>query len=308
MRLRIATICAWLLLTLSAVAQTYNRGTVVRNANIYISPDSNSSRLGDVGRGREVIILETTRNWMRVQANVTEERTIGGWLLSKGVITASTPDGDKIIYGEAVDSEDQGSRRRGRRGAAQDAMRLYYRLYEIFPNSPLAGESLYRAADIRWQLDREDIMTKPSAKEQDAFLRGEIEERWMKEVMKKFPGSKWADLASFHLLDNKMCGDWQGVSKCPEKEAGIYEKYANEHPQSAKAAEALYDAAWRYSALIEIYKTEDNQKKSEESKARASALAQKIASQFPQTDWGARAQRLLYLVQQGIPTYGNVEE
>jgi outer membrane protein assembly factor BamD (BamD/ComL family) len=67
----------------------------------------------------------------------------------------------------------------------------------------------------------------------------------------------------------------------------------------------LYDAAWRLSALIEIYKTEDQQKKSDESKAKAIAVAQKVVTQYPQSDWGARAQRLLYLIDQGIPTFGN---
>lgn len=293
---------------ISVRAQTYAHGALVRSANIYISPDTTSAKLGEVGRGREIIILETPRGWLHVQANVTEERTIAGWILDKGVILASTPNGDRILYGEAVDSEDQATRRRGRKGADRDAMRLYYRVYELFPSSPSAGEALYRAADIRWQVDKADVMSKPSAREQDAFLRGEIDERLMKEVIKKFPGSRWADLASFQLLDNKVCGDWQGVAKCPEKEASMFEKYANEHPQSAKAAEALYAAAWRYSALIEIYKTDNDSKKSEESKTKAIALSQKIVSQFGQNDWGARAQRLLFLIQQNIPTYGNVEE
>ena len=44
--------------------------------------------------------------------------------------------------------------------------------------------------------------------------------------------------AAYHLLDNKLCGDWQGESKCPEREAEVYEKYADEHPQSPVAAEA----------------------------------------------------------------------
>jgi hypothetical protein len=67
----------------------------------------------------------------------------------------------------------------------------------------------------------------------------------------------------------------------------------------------LYDAAWRRSALIEIYKTEPNLKKSAESKGRAIALAQKIVSQYGQSDWALRAQRLIFYIQQGIPTYGN---
>jgi len=125
--------------------------------------------------------------------------------------------------------------------------------------------------------------------------------------MKKFKGSKWADLAAFHLIDNKLCGDWQGTSKCPAKEAEMYEKYAKERPNSPAVAEALYGAAWRQSALIEIYKTEDQAKKSEESRAKAIALAER-ASEASQGDWAARAQRLLYLIQQGVPTYGNAEQ
>jgi outer membrane protein assembly factor BamD (BamD/ComL family) len=148
-------------------------------------------------------------------------------------------------------------------------------------------------------------MSRPSARQQEAFLREGMEEKYFKEVMKKFPGTRWADMAAFQLLDNKLCGEWQGASKCPEKEADLYLKYAKDHPQSPKTPEALYDAAWRYAALIEIYKTETEQKKSDEARSRALTLAQQVASQYPQSDWGARAQTLLYKVQQGIPTYGN---
>ena len=183
-------------------------------------------------RGREIIVLETSREWAHVQANLTEERTITGWVLDKGVVRASTPNGDKILFGEAVDSEDQASRRHGRNGAAQDAMRLYYRVADYFPTSPLAGEAMYRSADIRWQLEKADVASRPSSRERESFLREGMEEKYMKEVIKKFPGTKWADLAAFHLIDNKLCGDWQGSSKCPVKEAEIYEKYATEHPQS----------------------------------------------------------------------------
>jgi outer membrane protein assembly factor BamD (BamD/ComL family) len=139
-------------------------------------------------------------------------------------------------------------------------------------------------------------------------MREAMEEKYMKEVIKKFPGTKWADLAAFHLIDNKLCGDWQGSSKCPVKESEMYEKYVAEHPQSPAVAEALYDAAWRWSALIEIYKTEEEPKKSVEAKAKATTLAQKAAAQPGSGDWGARAQRLAYFIEQGIPTYGNVTQ
>jgi hypothetical protein len=293
------------------------RATVIRVASLYVSPDTKSAKMREIERGRELVIMETIPNWVHVEATLgvtattTEDQVsqvVTGWILDKGVVRSSLADGDRILFGEAIDSEDQASQRNGRRGAAQDALRLYYRAAEYFPKSPLAAESMYRSADIRWQIDRSDVMSRPSAKEQEAFLRGGMNEQFMKEVMKKFPGTKWADLAAFHLIENKLCGDWLGASKCPMKEAETYENYVKDHPQSPAVAEALYDAAYRWAALIEIYKTEEQAKKSDESKAKALALAHRVVEQFPQGDWGARAQRLLYLLDQGVPTYGNTQE
>ena len=294
------------------------RGTLVHEETIRVSPGAETAKLGEAGRGHELIIIDSSRDWSHVEAILREAakdadeddeaaqgKTITGWVLTKALVSMNTPNGDKIVFGEAVSSEDEASRRRGRRDAAQEAMRLYYRVYDLFPNSPLAAEGLYRAADIRWQMERADIMTRPSARERDAYMRGQMDEEWMKLVMKKFPGTKWADLAAFRLLENKLCGDWQSASKCPEKEAEMYEKYAKEHDQSPAAPQALYEAAWRQSALIEIYKTEANQKKSEAAKARALDLAQRIVSQYGQSQWALRASSLLYYIQQGIVTYGN---
>jgi outer membrane protein assembly factor BamD (BamD/ComL family) len=297
------------------------RGTLVHEENIRVSPSTEAAKLGEAGRGRELIILETSHDWVQVEAilrppsheeGATEEeeegKAVTGWVSAKAFVSATTQDGDRIIFGEAADSEDQASRRRGRRDAAQDAMRLYYRIYDLMPTSPLAAQALYRAADIRWQIERADVMTRPSARQREAYLRGQMQEEWMKLVIKKYPSTKWADLAAFRMIDNKLCGEWEGLSKCPDKEADLYESYAKEHPQSPAAPEALYDAAWRRSALIEIYRTELNQKKSAESKDRALALAQKIVSQYGQSDWALRAQRLIFYVQQGIPTYGNATD
>jgi len=304
---RCSPVLLFLLLVPATLVAAAVRGTTIRVAPIYLSPDTTSAKLADVDRGREVIILDTSSNgnWAHVEANLTEERTVSGWMQNKGLILPSTPDGDKILFGEAVDAEDQASQRGGRRYAAQDALRLYGEIEEIFPQSPLAGEGMYRSADIRWQLEKVDVMSLPSAKEQDPYMRRGMNEDYFKKVMKKFPGTKWAHLAAFHLIDNKLCGDWQGQSKCPQKEAEIYENYAKDYPQSPAAPEALFQAAYRWSALIEIYKTEDNQKKTEEAKSRAIVDAQKAMSQAGQSDWGPRSQRLLFMVQQGIPTYGN---
>src|SRR6266496_3812082 len=281
------------------------RAASIRVTGLYLSPDASSTKLADIDRGREVIYLESSGEWVHVEANLTEERTVTGWTPSKGLIQSTTPDGDKILFGEAVDAEDQASQRNGRRYAAQDALRLYAEVAELFPQSPLAGEAMYRAADIRWQIEKTDVMSLPSAKEQESYLRKGMNEDYFKKVIKKFPNTKWAYLSAFHFIDNKLCGDWQGQSKCPAKEAEIYEKYAAEYPQSPAAAQALFQAAYRWSALIEIYRTEEQQKKSDEAKGRAIAVAEKAIAQAGQSDWGPRARRLLYMVQQGIPTYGN---
>jgi len=310
----------WLLGLTSKPLTAAEHGTIIREAIIYLSPDTSSSKLGQAERGHEVVLLDKSPNYLHVEAmlgraNVpdpafvededADQKTITGWIRDEGVVWSSTPNGDRIIFGAAVDSEDEASRRHGRRGAAQDALRLYYRVYDIFPSSPLAAEALYRAADIRWQVEKADMLSRPSAHERDPIYRSGINEDQMRLVIKKFPGTKWADLAAFHFIDNKLCGEWQGSSKCPDKEADLYEKYVKEHPQSPAAPEALYDAAWRRAALIEIYKTEEDSKKSGKSREQAIALSQQLISQYPQSDWSSRGQMLLYLVQQGVPTYGN---
>jgi hypothetical protein len=283
-------------------------GIMVRFAQLYLSPDESSSKLAEVPLGREVIVLEQSRNWLHVLASITPEKDINGWIIDKGVIRPSTPDGDKILFGEGSASELIASTRGGRRGAADDARRLYYRVYDYFPKSDLAGEGLYRAADILWQVQAGDVNSRPSARAKDPSLHAEMDDQYMKLVIKKFPGTKWADLAAFHLLEPKRCGDWEGDEKCPEKEANMYEKYTAEHPNSPTAAESLYNAAWRYAALIEIYKNQNKAKQIDDSRARAKATCQAIITKYPQTDWAYRARTLVYLVDQQIPTYGNAIE
>jgi len=293
------------LLCAAATAQSApaERSVMVREAYVFLKPDSSSAKVATVERGREVAILAKSHEWVQVFA-MMPERQVSGWMLDKGIVRPTMPQGDTIIFGEAVDSEAEASRPHGRKDAAQDAMRLYYRLAEYFPNSPLAAEAFYRAADIRWQLDKADQSTRGSARAQKPDDRALLDEEWMKQVIKKYPHTPQADLAAYELLDNKMCGDWLAQAVCPERESAVYEKYVSEHPQSPKAAEALYNAAWRQAALIDIYRTSEEPKKSDGARARAAALAQRVISQYPQSDWAMRARRLLYMVEQGISVYG----
>jgi hypothetical protein len=291
-------------------------GTLVREATLYVSPGATSAKLLQVERGRDLVVLEQTNidngPWAKVFVTIVQgesQRDVTGWLPLKGVVTSSTPNGDQIIFGEAVDSEKQAEQRGGRKGAAQDAMRLYYRMWEFFPNSPLAGEALWRSADIRWQLEKADIMVRPSSRELDPDARNPVEDHWMKELEKKFPHTKWADLAAYNMIDNKLCGEWKGLAKCPEKESELYEHYAHEHPQSPKAAEALYNAAWRQAALVDIYRINNERDKSLAARKKAINISQEIASQYAQqSDWKARALDLIYKLEQNVPVYGSQTE
>jgi len=299
---------AFVLCASLAVAQQpekqVERGAPIRPLTIYIAPDTSSARLGEVPRGREAAVLEKSPGWAHVFVMNDQNKDVSGWVQDKGLVRATTPNGDKILFGEGVDAENEAMKRHGRKGADRDAARLYRRVLDYFPNSPLAPEAYYRSADIIWQMESVDVWTRSSAREEKPGMRARIDDEEMRKIKKKYPGTKWADLADWNMLDNKICGDWQGKSKCPEMETELYTKYADEHPKSPKTAEALYNAAWRQSTLVEIYKTEEEPGKSAGAKAKAIALGQRLVSAYPDSDWAMRATRLIYMVEQGLPTYG----
>jgi hypothetical protein len=300
------------------------RATVVRETILYVSPDKGAQKVGRITPGREMVIAEHSGKWYRVFANTDIEEAsqkdapifgrdaapppVSGWLEDKGVVTDSTPQGDIILYGEAATQEVAASERHSPPRAAQDARLLYRRLADFFPNSKLAPEGAWRAADIRWQFQKADAFSRPSAQEREAYLRERLDDDELKKIEKQYPHTKWADLAAFNRIDNQICGDWQGSEKCPEKESSIYEKYADEHPEGPKTAEALYNAVWRQAVLVDMYDADDNRKRSEDAKKHATALAARLQSQFATSDYAARAQSLVYKLEQGIPVYGNERE
>jgi TolA-binding protein len=286
----------------AAACSAAERGTVIREATLYAFPNTNTQKLAQVERGRDLTILEQSSAeggpWVKVsmpadqQAQVTRELT--GWVPAQALITVSTPNGDQIVFGEAVASERQAEERGGRKGAAEDAMRLYARVPELFPASPLAAEGLWRSADIRWQLAKANYLRSGA----------QLEEKYLNEVIAKYPQSKQAELAAYDLLEAKLCAEWRGLAECPEKESRLFEQYAHEHPQSPKAAEALYNAAWRQAALVDIYRIENKMTESEAARKKSTALAQEIAKQYPQGEWKPRATDLIYKLEKKIPIYG----
>jgi hypothetical protein len=292
-----------LALTMSAAsAADQEHATLIREETLYGSAGANAQKVGQVGRGSALTILERSQTdgqpWMKIsmaadqQAQVSKEAT--GWIPGKTVITASTANGDEIVFGQAVDSERQAEERGGRKGAAEDALRLYSRVPEIFPGSPLAAEAMWRAADIRWQLAKSDL----------ARAGKPLDGKYLTDVVAKFPQSKQAELAAYDLLDSQMCPEWRGMAECPTKESALYEQYAHEHPQSPKAAEALYNAAWRQAALTDIYRINNEREKGDAARKKGIALAQQVQSQQSDPDWKTRATDLVYKLENKIPIYG----
>jgi len=295
----------WLFLLVALPALAADIGVLIRPTPIYLAPDTTSQKLTTAQRGIEAALLERNQKFLHVTLLLPEGAQLTGWMLDKGAIFPSTPNGDHVLFGEAVESEAEASHRGGRKDAARDAYRLYSHLAEYFPNSPLAGDALYRAADIRWQMESADVWSRRSTKELPASLRSTVDEDEMKQVIKKFPHTKWADLADYHLVENKLCGDWLGKPDCPEKETNIYEEYVKNHPNSPKVQEALLKAAGRQAALIQIYTTDEQPGKVPGAKQRAAALAKRSFDAKPDSDDAQRAQRLLYMVEHDIATYGN---
>ena len=301
------------------------RATLVHPAFVYVSADDDAAHVAEVLPGHEVVVIEHNGAWVRVFANTDQADEQGdadkpefgaddaptpesGWIRDKGIVTPATGNGDAILYGTAANFEELAAQPHAPKDAAEEAHLLYRRVAEYFPNSPLAPEAAYRSADVRWQIDKADIATLPSAKEQEAYLRPQIFEGEMQKVMKNYPSSKFAALAAWDLLDNKLCGDWQGLPKCPEMEAGLYQRYADRYPDSPRAAQALYEAVYREGVLVAMYRIDDNRKRSEAAAANTQALAAELQQRYPQSDYAARGASIAYRVQQEIPVYGNDRE
>ena len=296
------------------------RATPLRVSWLYISPDASSQKEDKVQIGREMVVAEHSGPWLRVYANtdIYEARLndapeighdevpppISGWMEARGVVIEGASGGDLVLMGEAANQESLASDPRGPVNAAQSARLLYRRLAEIFPNSPLAPEAAWRAADILWQLQKADAASRPSARERDPYMRAQMDEDELKKVIKLYSHTRQADLAAFELIENKLCGDWQGSEKCPERESEEYEKFAAEHPDGPRTAQALYQAVYRQAVLTDMFAADGNDKRSEEARNHARELAAKLKDKFPQTDFAARAAALVFKLDQGIPVYG----
>src|SRR5271167_2214991 len=94
------------------------RATILRETPLYVQPDTSSQKVDRVQEGRELVVAETSGPWIRVFANTDVEEVserdapvfgkeeapppVSGWMEARGVIRETTPDGDKVLMGEAA--------------------------------------------------------------------------------------------------------------------------------------------------------------------------------------------------------------
>jgi hypothetical protein len=300
------------------------KATIVHDALVYVDPDDSSQKVSEILPGHEFVVIQRNGPWVKVFANTDppdrvdedQEPEFGGeqanpdsgWIKDKGIVQPGQAGGDEVLFGTAAIYEAQAAEPHGSKDAASEAKLLYRRVYEYFPESAMAGEAAFRSADIRWQMEKADNASLPSAKEQDAYLRPQIYEGELKRVMKNYAGSKWAMLAAYDLLDNKLCGDWQGLPHCPEMEINLYLRYAAQYKESPKAAEAYYNAVFRQGVLVTMYQVDGEQKRADEAVKRTVGMAEEMKQRFGEGDWTARAASVAFRVKQGVTVYGSDRE
>ncbi|MGD1064303.1 MAG: hypothetical protein ABR860_13670 [Terracidiphilus sp.] len=297
------------------------RATALRVTMLYITPSTNAQKVDKLQIGREIVVAEKSGAWMRVYINTDIEEQhsdkdepwvggdaatppISGWIEAKGVVEETMPNGDQILMGAAANQEAEASNPRGAANAAQSARLLYRRLVEMFPNSPLVPDAMWRAADIQWQIERSDSQSLPSAHEKDPEYRQQMEEDELRKVIKYYPKTKWAALAAFDLIDNKLCGEWQGSEQCPAKESELYIKYADEYPDGPRTARALYEAVYRLAVLTDMYAADGDDRKSSDAHNQARSVAAQLKAHFSDSDYAYRAGALVYKLDEGVPVYG----
>ena len=114
-------------------------------------------------------------------------------------------------------------------------------------------------------------------------------------------------IRAFGILKKACALVNQDLGKLPAEKAKLITQAADE-VISGKLNDQFPLRIWQTGSGTQtnMYKTDEQPKKAEESKSKALALTQKILSTTSgQGDWAARAQALEFVVKQDVPTYGN---
>ena len=89
----LTTLALALIFSTTLASAQAQRGTLVHEETIRVSPSADAAKLGEAGRGHELVIIETSRDWTHVEAILrepkkdadeddpeSEGKTITGWV------------------------------------------------------------------------------------------------------------------------------------------------------------------------------------------------------------------------------------
>ncbi|MGH9392531.1 MAG: hypothetical protein ACRD1E_00030 [Terriglobales bacterium] len=275
-------------------AVALQKAVALAPAQLYLSPDASSSKLGEVRPGMEIGIQSASGAFVQIFAGVS------GWMANHGYVKLDDPQAPELIFGAGVGFETQAESGSGQDQAALDAARLYLSIYSDFPASARAAEALYRAAEIRWELKLSQMPRRRTPEE-----RQFPDDMLLRRVEAKFPNSPWAARAAYQLIiEHFTCGDWTEKPQCVEKEIDRYRDYVNKYPSGPYSAEAAYDALYRQGIAWTLYLRpgpRHDQGKAEQYQRALAQQADAIARAYPGTDWAAQAALLAFNAAHGIP-------
>ena len=292
--MRLAVVGLFAALLYGPQAQPLQKVVALATAQIYISPDTHSTHMGQLRPGEVMGVQDHSGTFTQVFSGVS------GWVSGHDFVALDAPGADEIIFGAAAALEADAQSDSSDVQTAQDAARLYLNLYGYLPQSPRAGEALYRGAAIQWQLKMADEPRRRTPEE-----RMFPDDSLMRKVVSKFRDTPWAARAEYQLLvEHFTCGDWFSKPDCIGKEVDRYQDYVKKYPRGPVSAEAAYDAVYREGIAWTIYNQpgkQQNQGKADEYEHKVAADAARLQQEYPATDWAARGALVAFQVANHSP-------
>lgn len=274
--------------------QPLQKAVALAASQIYISPDTHSTRMGQLRPGEVIGVQDHSGAFTQVFSGVS------GWITGHDFVALDTPGADEVIFGAATALEAEAQGDSSDTQTAQDAARLYLNLYGYLPQSPRAGEALYRGASIQWQLKMAEEPRRRTPEE-----RIFPDDSLMRKVISKFKNTPWAARAEYQLLaEHFTCGDWFSKPECIGKEVDRYQDYVKKYPRGPMSAEAAYDAVYREGIAWTIYSQPGKNQdagKAEDFARKVAADAARLQQDYPGTDWAARAALVAFQVARHSP-------
>lgn len=269
------------------------KAIVLGPETVYLSPDTSSAKVGAIRPGQQIGVQSVNGKFTQVFSGIS------GWITGHNFVLLTAPNADEVIFGAAAALQrkaydDQSD------AETKDAVRLFVNIYNYLPQSPRAGEALYRGAALQWDTK---ISEMPSSAAPN--MRLFPDDSLLHRVESKFKGTPWAARAAYKLLiEHLTCGDWFTKPDCIGKEANRYRDYVKRYPSSPDAPEAVYDALYRDAIAWTIYSQPGKNadlSRAADARRQVTADAALLQRAYPRTDWAARGAYIAFQVTHNSP-------